>query len=179
MKGNKKVLAVALLLLLVAVSFGTYAIYKSSATSNSATVAAANWTITVNTADITTGSFNLGTITWNANANVAEGKIAPGSTGSVNLVIDATGTEVSLGYTVEVTSVKVGNTDVSNTIKIAPHTSGADTGTIAVDAANKEITIPLDIVWTAVDDNTQNPIDLGLAGQNVTVEITVTATQVY
>ena len=46
MKGNKKILAIALLLLFVAVSFGTYAIYKSSATGTKSVNAAA-WVVSV------------------------------------------------------------------------------------------------------------------------------------
>ena len=51
MKGNKKILVVAVLLLLIAVSYSTYAIYKSSA-SASDTVNTAAWVVTVNTDDI-------------------------------------------------------------------------------------------------------------------------------
>ncbi len=44
MKGNKKLLAVAVLLLLLAVSYSTYAIYKSSAT-GTASVGTAAWRV--------------------------------------------------------------------------------------------------------------------------------------
>ncbi len=42
MKGNKKLLIVAVLLLLIAVSYGTYAIYRTQF-SGSATVKTAKW----------------------------------------------------------------------------------------------------------------------------------------
>ena len=47
MKGNKKLLIVAVLLLLIAVSYGTYAIYRESA-EGTGTISTANWSVTVN-----------------------------------------------------------------------------------------------------------------------------------
>ena len=44
MKGNKKILAIAVLLLLIAVSYTTYAIYKTSVAGN-AEVTAAKWEV--------------------------------------------------------------------------------------------------------------------------------------
>ena len=52
MKGNKKILVIAILLLLIAVSYGTYAIYKSETTA-SGTVKLSGWSVVVGTADIT------------------------------------------------------------------------------------------------------------------------------
>jgi hypothetical protein len=44
MDGNKKILIIAILMMLIAVSYGTYAIYKTSLSGN-ATVTAAIWNV--------------------------------------------------------------------------------------------------------------------------------------
>lgn len=180
MKGNKKVLAVALLLLLVAVSFGTYAIYKTVATSSS-TVEAAAWSIEVNDTGVVTGehTFSFGTINWTCpTGHVASGVIAPGCTGTVDLEIDATGTEVSLDYLVTIGSVTVNNAAVPNgTITVS--SSGSLSGSILLSDETKTRTIPLTITWAgnANDGDEKNAADVGLQDSTITLGLTVTATQ--
>lgn len=180
MKGNKKILVLAILLLLVVASFGTYAIYQSSA-SGSGTASAAAWVVQVNNSNIVTSSthtFDLGSINWSSSDHVATGKIAPGSTGTVNLVIDATGSEVSLDYSVALGDVTVNDAAVpSGTISVS--TSSSLTGSILLSASSKTVTIPLTITWlgAANDTETKNSNDVGLAGSTITLGVTVTATQ--
>lgn len=182
MKGNKKVLALALLLLLVVASFGTYAIYKTVATSDSASVTAANWVIKVNNTDVVTSThtFALGDINWGTQTHVATGKIAPGSTGTVDLVLDATGTEVSLDYEVAIGNVTVDGSAVpAGTITVTSGGNATATGSILVNAADKTATVPLTIAWagTTGDTDSKNDTDLGLRGKTIELEVTVTATQ--
>ena len=182
MKGNKKILAVALLLLLVAVSFGTYAIYKTVANSDSATVSAAAWEIKVNNTDVVTSThtFTLGQINWGTQTHVAEGKIAPGSTGTVDLVLDASNTEVSLDYTVSIGQVTVGGSAVPNgTITVTSGGNSSASGTILLSNSNKVVTVPLTIAWAgaADDGDSKNATDVGLEGEEISITVTVTATQ--
>lgn len=180
MKGNKKILVLAILLLLVVASFGTYAIYQSAASSSS-TVSTAAWVVQVNSTNIVTSSthtFDLGTINWSSSDHVTTGKIAPGSTGTVNLVIDATGSEVSLDYAVALGDVTVNNAAVpSGTISVS--TNSSLTGSILLSAGSKTVTIPLTITWLgdANDGDDKNANDVGLAGSTITLGVTVTATQ--
>ena len=177
MKGNKKVLAVALLLLLVAVSFGTYAIYKSSGSAD-ATADVAAWVVKVNGTNIVTTdtyTFTASDIVWDANTKVASGKIAPGSTGKLKLAIDATEAEVAVKYKVEVGTIKAGTETLSND-KISV-TAPAD-GTIALGStAATNVEIP--ITWTAEDETETNTKDMALAGKTITIPVTVTVTQDY
>ena len=180
MKGNKLVLAIAILLFLITITFGTYAIYKSSAT-GTGTATAAAWVVEVNDTNIVTSSthtFDLGTITWSSSNHVASGKIAPGSTGTVSLEIDATGTEVSLDYSVEVTEIAVNGTAVDMTNP--PFTvTGTSSGSILVSASNKVVTVPLTSAWAGAttDTETKNASDVDKAGKTITLTVEVTATQ--
>ena len=170
MKGEKKLLIVAILLLLITVSFGTYAIYKSSAT-GTGTVTAAAWNVTVNQANIaTTNTFTLGDITWTSNVSKVAGKIAPGDEGTINIVIH-NGSEVDIVYAVSLASVNTGNTRIT----VEPVTTGADTGTIAYGGA--DVTVQLKVKWLAVDDVDANSEDVTFAGTEISIPVTVTATQ--
>ena len=100
MKGNKKILVVAVLLLLIAVSYTTYAIYKSSATTSDS-IRAAAWVVEVNDTDIVANNtFTLGELDCGQNRIGQNGTIAPGDTCTASIVIDADGSEVAVSYNV-------------------------------------------------------------------------------
>lgn len=176
MKGNKKVLALAILLLLVLTSFGTYAIYSSSA-SGSGTVETAAWVVEVNGTDIVeNNSFTLGNVTWTTPTKGKNGKIAPGDTGTVTIVIDADGSEVDVDYTVALGTITGGN----NNFTVTAASGSSLTGTIPYSATSggMEHTVTLDVVWTATDDDTTaNPADVSIEGSTITIPVTVTAKQ--
>ena len=179
-KGNKKLLVVALLLLLVVASYGTYAIYKSSATGNT-TANVAAWAVTVNNTDIVASDTLSGAnIVWNTNENVKAGKIAPGSTGTLTITIDASASEVGVNYDIELGDITVGGNTVTNSeLTIAPRNAGDDEGSIAYSdtAANMVKTVVYDVTWNAVDSTSQNTADMALKGAQISIPVTVTATQ--
>ena len=178
MKGNKKILAVAILILLITVSFATYAIYKSSA-SGDTTVQTAAWVVKVNNSDIVTTdsfTFNAADIAWNRRVSQVEGKIAPGDTGTIEFEIDATGSEVNVAYEVEVGEITIGGNPITND-EITVELAASDPGTIAYNASDMSQTVTLNVVWNPVDSDTQNPIDVDTAAKTLTVPVTVTVRQ--
>ena len=185
MKGNKKLLIVAVLLLLIAVSYGTYAIYKSTAEAD-ASIGTAAWVVTVNNQALTeaTHSFTLGNITW-ATPTISKvaNKIAPGDHGTVDIVIDGDGSEVDLYYEITIGTLKEGNNTVTNSnLTAVAHSGSTLTGTIPYSASDHgmEHTVTLDVQWTAVDDatdNGQNEIDMATAGKSLTLPVTVMVRQ--
>ena len=177
MKGNKKILLVAVLLLLLAVSYSTYAIYKSSAT-GSGSVNAAAWVVEVNNADIVANNtFTLGNITWATPRYGQNNTIAPGDTGTVDVVIDASGSEVGVSYAITIDTTALDN---SNFTVTAHNPSTAPlSGTIAYGQSMTK-TVTLDITWTGVDDATAggaNEKDIALAGDALSIPVTVVVTQ--
>ena len=172
MKGNKKFLAIALLLLFVAVSFGTYAIYKSSATASDSVKAAA-WVVKVNNGNIVTSNeFSLGDITWGSNRYGQNNTIAPGDSGTVDIVIDASGSEVGVSYEIDLSSVTTGNSNIT----VAAHEGSSLTGTIAY-GSTMTATVTLDVKWTGVDSSEANTADIASSGNNILIPVTVTVTQ--
>lgn len=175
MKGNKKILVVAILLLLIAVSYGTYAIYKSSATAE-ASVETAAWVVTVNGDDIVADhEFTLGNITWASPEYGRNNKIAPGDRGTIEIVIDADGSEVDVGYNISIDTASIENHQFS----VAAHSGSSLTGVIPYSATEHgmERTITVDVIWQGVDNASANAEDIDFAANEVTLPIVVTATQ--
>ena len=102
MKGNKKVLIIAVLLLLISVTFTTYAIYRTSM-SGTGTATAANWAISFEKGgtQVQNLNFTAADVTWTTNPSAVAGKIAPGATGTLTFTIDATGSETDVYYLAE------------------------------------------------------------------------------
>ena len=191
MKNKKSLLAIIVLLIVVGACVSTYAIYKSSA-SGTATATAAAWVVNVNNSNIVTSdtyTFSAADIVWdNSTSNAASGTIAPGSTGTITILIDADGTQVPVDYTVALGQVTYGSTtpytNVSNdagfTVALKSG-SPALTGTIAYSATEGEMEkiIQLQVTWTgtASDSDDKNAADVNLAAQNLQIPVTVTAAQ--
>lgn len=179
MKGNNKILVVAVLLLLIAASYTTYAIYKSSAAGD-ASVSTAAWVVNVNNTDIVANNtFTVGNISWNTPTIGKNNKIAPGDTGTVQILIDADGSEVDVYY--EISPGQLSGATNSNLTAVA-HSGSSLTGTIpySATAGGMEQTVTLDVTWIAEDDDTsggQNEIDIDTAAKSLTLPITVTVRQ--
>ena len=81
----------------------TYAKY-TSAVNETTEIAVARWRILVNNYDIRSSSTtsNLITPVFSGNTNIASGVIAPTATGYFDIVIDASGTDLSFTYTIDI-----------------------------------------------------------------------------
>ena len=187
MKGNKKILVIAILLLLIAVSYGTYAIYKSSV-SGDATVTAAKWAI-----EFSDGGSNTYTSTMDLeftaadcvnNSHVADGKIAPGASCTKYVTIDATGTEVDVEYELEITgNVQVnGSNKPANSNDITASVGTSDGEILMSDAetqAGQTDRVPITITWAGQEGAAYDAGDteIGEGGWEITVPVTLTAKQ--
>ena len=179
MKGNKKILIVAVLLLLFAISYGTYAIYKSSATSSDS-IRAAHWVVKVNNGDIvSSNNFTLGGLNCGGESSIGKnGTFAPGDTCTATIEVDATGSEVAVDYTVTVDSSAL--TTNNNKITVTADTNHDPlTGNIpySATAGAMKKTIVLNVTWAAVDSEEQNTTDVNTA-LNADLEIPVTVSVV-
>ena len=182
MKGNKKILVIAILLLLISVSFTTYAIYKTSVAGN-AKVTAATWNVAFkNGQDTLTQNFELNfTGSDCTNNHVVTGKIAPGVTCTKTITLDATGTEVDVAYTATAGTVTAekGGSAVSTagandfTVTLSP-----ENGTIAYGAATRTQEITVSVAWAGTEEaTTTDPADTALNGATITVPVTLVAKQ--
>lgn len=182
MKESKKLLVLGFLLLFIAVSFSTYAIYKSSAT-GSKTVNAAAWVVKVKSGSqseaniVSSNTFTLDDITWDTTNRIGQaGTIAPGDHGTVTIKIDADGSQVGVSYVVAIDTSALQNENFTVT---ADSNGDPLNGTIAYSATDgaMEKNITLNVVWTGADNSTANSADIALQGTEISIPVTVTATQ--
>ena len=185
MKGNKKVLVIAVLLLLISVSFTTYAIYKTSFAGN-AEVTAAKWIVAFKNGQTELSTQENLELTCANNAHVKDGVIAPGATCTGTVTIDATGTEVDVAYSVAKSGdVLVDNVAADENANDFTVTIDGGNGTIAYNANPQTATVTVNVAWDDEDDSdaqtdpdTINDADTGMQGKKITVPITLTAKQV-
>ena len=181
MKGNKKILVIAALLLLIAASYTTYAIYKESVNAN-ATVTAAAWTVEFkNGQDTITSTTNIVFSGTDCdNTHVAPGKIAPGATCTKTISLDAVGTEVDVAYTATagtVTATKGGSAVATTGANAFTTSLSPSSGTINI-GSSTATELTLTVTWAGLDNDTVDPADVGLEGATITVPVTLVASQV-
>ncbi len=178
MKGNKKILVVAILLLLITVSFATYAIYRETG-NVSGTVTAANWSVEVGGETIasTTFQFDFDDIEW-TNLTGYNDTIAPGSTGQIKIPVDADGSEVDVIITATVGTIT--GTGKPNALTVTA--AGANGETFIPYSATEgemETDVLLNVVWegSLEDNGTKDANDLAAKGLTFTIPVEFTARQ--
>lgn len=172
MKGDKKILVAAILVLLLTVCFGTYAIYRASGTATG-TVKAAAWSVKVGTNDIasTNYTFSASDITWTSLTGY-NNTIAPGSEGYINIPVDATGSEVDV-----ILTAALGSTTLP-TGMTASLASGNDSQTISYSttANAMKANVRINVAWAGAESDTSTKDGTDLAAQGTTLSIPVTLT---
>lgn len=108
-KVKNGILATVTIACAVALIGGTYSRYTSTGT---AAVSAdiAKWSVKIGETDISTTSQTVDTtFQYSENAFVAGGLLAPGRTGYVDIVLDPSGSEVAIDYTLAINTTAVQN----------------------------------------------------------------------
>lgn len=146
---SKSVIAILLAIILIILLVGAWAFARYTSTvSGTGTATVAKWSFKEN---------GLGTLTRTdtvAITDIAEGKLAPGTKGTISASVDATGCEVGVDYTISVTDVqnKPTNLKFYKDEECTQPLSAVDgkysvTGTIAVDEASKVVSAPIYWKW--------------------------------
>ena len=185
-KGAVVVLALALIVAII-LSMYAYSKYTSTLTGNG-TATVAKWSFKVNGQTQTIPDIDLAT-TMKENNNVVEGKLAPGTEGSFDLNLDATGSEVAIDYNIKlVVTEKPTNlrfyTDSSYTKEIAS-TDGVMnvSGVMSLEEIKTIQTKTIYWKWPYQTGDTDDvkkandKIDTADSKKSVTMTITVTGTQ--
>lgn len=191
MNKKRNILIIVLILLAMMISFlggKTFSKYLSEI-QGSGTAEIANWVFKVNGKEDSVQSVNL--LSTYHNETLINNKVAPGTKGSFNIVIDATGSEVGVDYEVKFLNetqkpqnlvFKYNNQEYATIQELEEDLSG----TINANEENKTRTITINWEWqyeTGNNENeiaqndkidTQNAKDL----ENYTFDIHVIGTQV-
>ncbi len=170
MKGDKKILALVILVLLLSVCFGTYAIYRQS-TNASGSIRAAKWSVKVDGTDIASANytFDAGDITWTTLTGYND-TIAPGSEGYIEIPVDADGSEVDV-----ILAAELGSTTLPTGMTATLASASQNIAYSATEGA-METTVRINIAWAGADSDTTAKDTTDLAAQNTTLSIPVTLT---
>ena len=191
MSKKKTVLLVICILLALILSFmggKTFSKYVSEV-KGTGTAEIANWVFKVNGKEDVVQNVNL--LSTYHNETLVNNKVAPGTSGSFNIVVDATGSEVGIDYTIQFLNESEKPQNLVFTYDNQEYTTIQDlekdlSGTINANDKNKERTITIDWEWqyeTGVNENEINQndkIDTENAKEleNYTFDINVIGTQV-
>ncbi len=176
------VLAVALSLVTACLLGGTMAKYVTEVTgTGSATVA--KWSFKANNETTTFADINIASTAYTNINNADKNRIAPGTAGSFDIMLDATGSDVAVGYTIAFTNLSNQPTnlkfysDKEMTQEITNLSTGL-TGAIDYNATADAMKTTKTVYWkwdyqTASGDTA----DVENAGKDMTFDIKVIGTR--
>ena len=191
MKGNKKLLIVAVLLLLVAVSYTTYAIYRSALTAN-ATISAAKWSAVLDNGTTTsTTTLNFTGADLNCGSGTRHGKnntVAPGDACTLTFTVDLDGSEVDAKVnatvgTITATSGTVDSTRFSTALKVGATAANGVEQAVPYSATEgaMEVEYTLELTWLGDTDNLaadgKDVADVAMNDLDITIPVTIDAHQ--
>lgn len=110
-----KILAFMFLIITLFVIKKTYSVFYSQMSGVSKS-SVGKWNIEVNNTNISSGvnaTFAIDTFNVDSNLNVLPSKLAPGTTGSCDIVIDPTDTAVSVRYDITIDQSKINNQNIT------------------------------------------------------------------
>lgn len=182
---KKSLFAVIILVLLIALIGGTYARYTTSGT-GSANVSVAKWVVNIKNGDSPISENQNVAFVLQANENVKEGKIAPSSKATATVSVDMTGTEVAsiLTATIDSSSLATVFGDAADRVNLKMTVDGTeynsgDSAEIALADVSKVHNVVLTLEWTENNVDAENVEDttVGISGKDITLPVTITATQ--
>lgn len=179
-----------ILFLLVIVGVGltiAYARYASNATSTMA-AQVAPWKVSINNNDIvSTNTFTLADVDWEEDEYIADGYIAPGREGTLNIEIDPTGSKVAMRYKLEIDESNITNDSIiissvtASTGDVTKESDGVYTGTIPLDevTSNTKKVLTVTITWNNPETTTtdKNDTSTGTTATDFEIPIKLTASQ--
>ena len=183
-KTSRKVIVFMIMLMIVSLYFvsGTYARYTSSISGN-AKVSTANWAVAFKQGDAAITDITKLTFTVQNNPNVVPGKIAPSVTAEATINLDLTGTEVAVDYTAKIDTDALSTVFGASADDVTVTVDGQDsaTGTVSL-KDNAAFTlengiVPIKIAITWNNDDANNATDANVAGNDLTLPVTLTVQQ--
>lgn len=186
LKKFKVLIVIASLAITLSLMSNTYSRYVASSDGN-VEIEFAKWQLLVNNTDITTNTTSNISFepTIEANANVANNKVAPSSTGYFDVEIDPTNVDVSFKYTI---NLDIQNTNIPDLLitkyAIVPKnylegdkltfeniTNNSITNTLTYNQKTFEkFTIRIYFQWIEGENESMNDVDDTVVGNNAAIE---------
>lgn len=184
-KDNKKKYLLGILLLLVFVLAGsyTYARYATEFTGKG-TVEVAKWAVKLTSGGTEITEDTAITLTVAENANVASGKMAPSVAATGTLVLDPTGSEVAIDYTVKIdnSNLKDGmaiKSVTANGTELTKDASDEYTGSLSLAEveSSTQVTLVITVEWANNEANNASDTEIGMTANSLEIPVVVTAKQ--
>ena len=146
---------------------------------------ASKWHIEINGNDVSnspTQVISVDDVNWNA-THTRSGKVGPGSTGTVELELDCTGTEVSVDYEFYFRDSSVDPnliltvTNVTSTTSITRVSNNRYTGRLSLTEINNNVKPVITVYLSWVNDDTINDLDRDIDDDSNFLLIDFNATQ--
>ena len=184
---SKPEIALFLLVLIGIIGTIAYARYASQATS-SMEAQVAPWKVSINSSDIvSTNNFTLEDFAWDTNEYVAEGYIAPGRVGTLNIEIDPSGSKVAMKYKLEIDKTNITNESIiissvtASSGEVTLEDDGSYTGIINLDevTSNTKKTLTIQVEWSNPETTTSDTNDTttGMNTSDISLPVKLTASQ--
>lgn len=167
----------------------TYALLQSE-TNSSIVQEIGKWNIKLNESDITNGLSQevvIDNFSVDENANVKSGKIAPGVTGSLEIVLDPVDTQVAVRFDVSFESIEEEQIELvsiekidgtSEIVKTGANTYSGIMNLSEITNKTAKTTIKIVIKWENNDDNNESDTIIGTSiGYKLKVPIKVNVSQ--
>ena len=186
-KKTKKIylLYICIILILIYCIIQIYAVFQSEV-SGSVNIKNGVWQIKINNTDISRGTdkqFVVDEIEVQNNEHVKPGNLAPGLSGTFDILIDPTNTDVSIKYDISLNQENLTNKNISiKSIKEA--NKGAElvrtgentfTGIITLDEIKKRITnnIEVEVEWKDNEETNKEDIEIGSKSEDYKLDIPI------
>ena len=174
---KKKIWLIAIMALLVTVFsiVGTYALFETEA-SGDGIMEIGKWKIYLNDVDISTANtITINDFAFSGNNHIQNGYFAPGSSATYVIEIDASESDVSIAYDLEIDdsalddhpniAFSITNLNTNQTI-----TSNSYSGVIGVNDQNRVIELQISLTWT--NNSLYDENDSELIGEDLEFLIT-------
>lgn len=176
-KINYKVFIVAIFVLLLTLFaiVQTYALFESDATGN-VNFNVGEWVILLNGNDVKeTRTISLNDFTYTNGVHTENGYFAPGSTASFDLIIDASDSDVSVEYLIDVDDESIAtipniHLSVTNLDTNESNDTNSYNGIIRLSDQNKIARLRLNLIWTNQEEYDES--DTALINQQLAFDIT-------
>lgn len=187
-KNKFLILIVLIVIVLFGFTFGTtYGLFES----NKVEVFESNiakWNINVNNINVTKStSFVIDKIVLENNTSVKEGKMAPGTSGYFDILIDGSNTDVSFRYDIkfdfsklDITNLKIDNIEEINFNKLIKTDKDTYTNVITLDEIrnNKNNLVRVYVKWQNVETSNEEDSIVGLdSNYSLSIPVSITFTQ--
>ena len=172
-------LSILALLILCTLIIDTYGLFETNSSSESE-FNIGRWIILLNDADISLNrTITLDDFTFTGNQHIENGYFAPGGSGTLDITIDATDTDVAVEYTIEFDTSQLDDhpnitlsiTDTNTNEEIQGDTF---TGTMLL-TDDRELDLTLAITWTHNDLYNEN--DSELIDNPISIPVDITFSQ--